>query len=247
MVFSASTWFAGIMAELAMFPLGSVLFPHMPLLLRVFEPRYLVMLSRMLEVGPSEFGVVLIERGQEVGGGEHRFSVGTIASITEMGTTDGSFALVARGGRRFEVVEWLPEDPHPLAEVRELPELEWSDDDRGLLDEAERVVRRALARSSEFIESPWPVDVALSDDPAQAAWQLAGIAPLGELDRFALLESTSFRSLLLALTERTLAADEIVAPSWPDPAADDDEDDTGDDDTGDDDDSTGDDRYGLGG
>jgi Lon protease-like protein len=56
--------------DLPMFPLGSVLFPHMPLPLRVFEERYLVMLSRILADDPAEFGVVLIERGQEVGGGD---------------------------------------------------------------------------------------------------------------------------------------------------------------------------------
>lgn len=63
------------MADLPMCPLGSVLFPYLqlPLQLRVFEERYLVMLSRILVNEPAEFGVVLIERGQEVGGGEQRF------------------------------------------------------------------------------------------------------------------------------------------------------------------------------
>lgn len=51
-----------------MFPLGSVLFPHMPLPLRLFEPRYLKMLGDLLEQPDPEFGVVLIERGHEVGG-----------------------------------------------------------------------------------------------------------------------------------------------------------------------------------
>ena len=58
------------MAILPMFPLGTVLFPHMPLRLRVFEQRYLVMLSDLLQSQTAEFGVVLIDRGQEVGGGE---------------------------------------------------------------------------------------------------------------------------------------------------------------------------------
>ncbi|MET1002223.1 MAG: LON peptidase substrate-binding domain-containing protein, partial [Acidimicrobiia bacterium] len=51
-----------------MFPLGSVLFPHALLPLHVFEPRYRVMMRHCLE-GDKEFGVVLIERGSEVGGG----------------------------------------------------------------------------------------------------------------------------------------------------------------------------------
>ncbi|HEY8912041.1 LON peptidase substrate-binding domain-containing protein [Lacisediminihabitans sp.] len=71
------------MADLPMFPLGSVLFPYLPLQLRVFEERYLVMLSRILVNEPAEFGVFLIERGQEVGGGEQRFPLGTVAQVTE--------------------------------------------------------------------------------------------------------------------------------------------------------------------
>ncbi|MEC8953734.1 MAG: LON peptidase substrate-binding domain-containing protein, partial [Actinomycetota bacterium] len=51
-----------------MFPLGMVLVPSGVLPLRVFEPRYRHMLEDLLP-GNREFGVVLIERGSEVGGG----------------------------------------------------------------------------------------------------------------------------------------------------------------------------------
>ena len=61
------------MTTMAMFPLASVLFPGMPMALRVFEDRYLVMMSRVLQQDSPEFGIVLIERGSEAGGGEQRF------------------------------------------------------------------------------------------------------------------------------------------------------------------------------
>ena len=48
-----------------MFPLGTVLFPHTPLALRIFEQRYLMMLGRVLDDEEPSFGVVLIERGSE--------------------------------------------------------------------------------------------------------------------------------------------------------------------------------------
>ena len=54
----------GATRELAMFPLGSVLFPGLPLQLRVFEPRYVAMLSTVLRETDHEFGVVLIERAR---------------------------------------------------------------------------------------------------------------------------------------------------------------------------------------
>jgi uncharacterized protein len=204
------------MAAVAMFPLGSVLFPHMPLALRIFEERYRVMLARVLAAEKAEFGVVLIERGRESGGGERRFDVATIAEIHELGPLDDDIALVARGGRRVEVVEWLDDDPHPAAIVRDLPELEWDEALRPLRSQAERVVRRAVARASEFVELPWSGDTRLSEDPVESSWQLAGIAPIGQLDQLALLRSTSLRELLSKIIAFTVDAGEIIAAAFAD-------------------------------
>lgn len=204
------------MSELAMFPLGSVLFPHMPLQLRVFEERYLVMLSRILSDEPAEFGVVLIERGQEVGGGEQRFAVGTVAQITQLAAEEGFVVLVAEGERRVEVTEWLDEDPFPRATVRELPELTWDEQLRPMLETAERSVRRALAVASEFAEQQWSAQVELSDNPVAASWQLAGISPIGPLDEVRLLRSTSLKELLDGIIEESGAAAESISTLWAD-------------------------------
>jgi len=190
------TWQAERMTARPMFPLGTVLFPSMPAVLRIFEERYLAMLAAVLQEEPSEFGIVLIERGVEVGGGDHRFGVGTFARITQLLQGEGFVGLVAEGTARFEILQWLPDDPYPRAEIRILPELEWDEAFRPLLEETERVVRRVLARASEFVEQRWSSDVELVDDPASAAWQLAGIAPLGELDQLALLRATTVEGLL---------------------------------------------------
>jgi len=48
---------------------------------------------------------------------------------------------------------------------------------------AEALVRATIARASEFVEIPWSADIALSDEPAERIWQVAGIAPLGSLDQ----------------------------------------------------------------
>jgi len=199
-----------------MFPLGSVLFPHMPLPLRVFEDRYLVMLSRILSDEPAEFGVVLIERGQEVGGGEQRFDVGTVARITELSAQEGFVVLVAEGSRRFRVSEWLPEEPHPVARVEMLPHLEWDEGMRPLLERAERTVRRTLAMASEFTEQQWSAQVELAGAPVAAAWQLAGIAPLSALDQVRLLRSTSVRELLESLVEECEATAASFTSDWDD-------------------------------
>jgi Lon protease-like protein len=202
------------MTELAMFPLGSVLFPHMPVLLRVFEDRYLIMLSRILKTEPSEFGVVLIERGQEVGGGEHRFPVGTIAQIAQLETSDAAVGLVAQGGKRIEVVEWLDDDPYPRATVREIDDLLWDDALGPLWLRAEQTVRSTLARASEFTDQAWTATVALSDDRVEAAWQLAAIAPIASIDQVELLRSVSLQQLLDSVIELTLEASEVLQADW---------------------------------
>jgi Lon protease-like protein len=198
-----------------MFPLGSVLFPYMPLQLRVFEDRYVAMLSRILESEILEFGVVLIERGQEVGGGEHRFRHGTVARITQLDVLEGFVRLAAHGQRRIEVVEWLAEEPHPEAIVRELAELDWDDALLPLRAQAEHDVRRALAVASEFTDPLWSPDVELSEDPTAAAWQLAAIAPLGPLDQVALLQATTMEGLLRSVIEYTAVAGESFSAPWP--------------------------------
>jgi uncharacterized protein len=204
------------MAAIAMFPLRSVLFPHMPLALRIFEERYRVMLTRVLAGDKAEFGVVLIERGRESGGGEKRFDVATVAEIHELGAIDDDIALIARGGRRVEVVEWLDDDPHPIAIVRDIPDLEWDETLRPLREQAELVVRRAVSRASEFVELQWSADVEISDDPVESSWQLAGMAPIGQLDQLALLRSTSLRQLLMKLMEFTIDTSETIAAAFVD-------------------------------
>src|SRR2546422_11123745 len=96
-----------------MFPLGSVLFPHVELPLHVFEPRYRALVEACL-AGDGEFGVVLIERGSEVGGGGTRFSIGTVARIVAAGRLPhGRYLLPPEGTRRPRLREWLPDDPFP--------------------------------------------------------------------------------------------------------------------------------------
>ena len=89
--------------ELPMFPLGSVLLPGGVLPLHIFEVRYQQLLNHALETD-RRFGVVLITRGSEVGGGEVRTDIGTIAHIDEYQRfDDGRAAVVSHGTGRFEV------------------------------------------------------------------------------------------------------------------------------------------------
>jgi Lon protease-like protein len=179
------------MAErLPMFPLGSVLLPWAVLPLHIFEPRYRVLMFDCTRESEPEFGVVLIERGFEVGGQDQRFGVGTVARIVEGAELpDGRWVLRAVGTRRIRVAEWLPDDPYPVALVDDLSEPPWQDADQVQRVEAEAQVRRSLTLLTELGEPGPPATVELAEDPVVASWQLVAVAPLGSFDKQRLLET----------------------------------------------------------
>ncbi|MDQ6749098.1 MAG: LON peptidase substrate-binding domain-containing protein [Candidatus Dormibacteraeota bacterium] len=105
-----------------LFLLRTVLFPHMPLSLHVFEERYKQMLQDCLASGQS-FGVVAIQEGEEVGGNAIPCRVGTLARIVHVERlADGRVNLVITGATRFRVVRQVPGKPYLQADVEYLEE-----------------------------------------------------------------------------------------------------------------------------
>lgn len=195
-----------------MFPLGTVLVPGALLPLHVFEPRYRQLVADCM-AGSPEFGVVLIERGREVGGGDSRFGVGCVARILELGElSDGHFALATVGARRIRVIEWMADDPYPMAEVED-----WSDPPPGPDDADRRAVlagelRRVLALAVEVGEQvPSPITVDLADDVAIASYQLAALTPVGPLDRLALLSAPSVTERLDMVATMLAELEQVLA------------------------------------
>jgi uncharacterized protein len=170
-----------------MFPLGTVLVPSAGLPLHVFEPRYQALVRDCL-AGDRELGVVLIERGHEVGGGDVRTDVGTVARIVQAAELpDGRWALGTIGVRRLRVHHWLPDDPYPVAEIDD-----WPDPDPGLghaerLGTALATLRRSLALSAEAGDAAAPATIELSADPVLAGYQASAVAPLAAFDQQQLL------------------------------------------------------------
>ncbi len=190
-----------------MFPLGTVLFPTMVLPLHVFEPRYRALVDDCV-AGDGEFGVTLIERGSEVGGGDVRTDVGTVARIVQVERfDDGRFAVAAVGTRRIRVERWLADDPYPRAEV-----IDWDDVGTAVaaLDDADALFRRALALAAELGEAPAPLDVELADDPAVATFQIGALAPIGPLDRQALLATERSDDRVTLLVEQLTDVVELL-------------------------------------
>ena len=188
-----------------MFPLGSPLLPGAVLPLHIFEPRYRA-LARRCTSDDDPFGVVMIERGSEVGGGDVRADVGCLATISQyQELPDGRWVMLATGDRRIRIVEWLVDDPYPQALTRDWP------DDPADVPAHERMavvarLRRLRARASEIgalgvtaaesaaiddqlaLLAATPADSAAV--PAEAsAWsfRLASLVPAGPFDRHSLL------------------------------------------------------------
>ncbi|MGZ5275090.1 MAG: LON peptidase substrate-binding domain-containing protein [Caldimonas sp.] len=90
--------------ELPLFPLQTVLFPDALLELKVFEARYLDLMSRcMREQRP--FGVVALKSGSEARVSDEAvalYDVGTLAELIEVDSAQANILLVrCRGTRRF--------------------------------------------------------------------------------------------------------------------------------------------------
>ena len=200
------------MTVLPMFPLGNVLFPGAALSLHVFEPRYQALVRDCVAAADHEFGVVLIERGSEVGGGEVRCRAGTVARMVQVAEMqDGRFAVIAVGVRRIRVHSWIPDDPYPMADVSD-----WPDDDEVVSESEVRAVtqrvRRSAALATELGDQTGDLTVDIDDDPLVASYQLSDLAPVGPADSFDLLQATGAAARLTLLA--TLLGDVEAAQAF---------------------------------
>jgi len=197
-----------------MFPLGTPLLPGNALPLQIFEPRYRRMIEDCSASARPGFGVVLIDRGSEVGGGDRRTSVGTWARILRIDPLpDGRSMVLTVGTGRFRVDEWLVDDPYPRARVSAFPDQDFageasSGSDGSVVDvaaldlgdglglAADRV--RTLLRRAGREESDVDEWEALRDrvDASTSLYQLVARTPCGPADRQSLLECPGLRERL---------------------------------------------------
>ena len=205
-----ATGSTGGVRRLAMFPLGTVLLPSGFLPLHIFEERYRQMIVDLLE-GDREFGVVLIRRGSEVGGGDERCDVGTLARVLEARQApDGRWSVAAVGLERLRVDSWLPDDPYPVAEVRPMPDAPGPPVGERAYRDLEGSLRRLLAGLVELGEPVAEVTFEVADDPGLGTLQLAALAPITGHDRQRLLECDRASERVVLLDRMLGEAQEVV-------------------------------------
>lgn len=184
-----------------MFPLSTVVFPQQRLPLHVFERRYRQLVEDV-HAGDGAFGICLIARGSEVGGGDERVDVGTVVELKALFPfSDGRSMMVVDGRSRLRVREWLTDRPYPRAMVETLAEVEAAPS-AGLLDGTESAVRALRNLHSEmYPDSCVERDCTLDEDPLVRAWQLCAMTPMATLDQLRLLRIDDPSARLVALTE----------------------------------------------
>jgi Lon protease-like protein len=194
--------------ELPMFPLEVALLPDDDLPLRIFKPRYTQLVGDCLASEDPVFGVVLIAAGREVGGGDNRYDVGTLARIVEhQALGDGRYRPRCRVSERIRVLRWLPDGPYPLAVVEIWPDepgdLVSDGDIRELEDRVMALFERLAVASG--MELP-PRDmlftgVELAESAGEKLYALASRVPMGQADRYEVLAAPSPDARLRALAD----------------------------------------------
>ena len=158
------------MMELPIFPLHAVLVPGAELPLKVFEVRYVDMVSACLKRG-EPFGICLIQSGREVGAAAVPQAVGTLAHIIECDMPEpGILMLRVRGGERFRIRSRSTRGELVMAEVEVWP------------PEPELEVPERYAPLVEFLqqleESRETGEAPNYHDASWVSWRLAELLPV---------------------------------------------------------------------
>lgn len=180
-----------------LFPLNTVLFPGGLLPLRIFEPRYLDMVSWSLR-NDKPFGVCLIRSGKEVGTAADTYSIGTLAQIIDWNRRDdGLLGIMAEGRQRFRLLQHSTR-PNQLieGEVSLIPP-----DRNEYLPERLSGLNDMLKQVFKQLGKPY---ITMPFKTGDAAWignRLAELLPMGNHQRQHLLELEDPQERLLCLEE----------------------------------------------
>jgi len=187
--------------RLPLFPLNTVLIPGTVLPLHIFEPRYQIMLRRVL-AGDQRFGVVLIHDGRpDISPAARTVEVGTVAEVTAVvPLDDGRINISTTGRQRFRVTRLYHDQPYLTGDVELLSDdYAPSERLRALFDEVRHMSRRyvimLLALSREQV-----THIRLPDEPVTLSYKVAGLLEhvLQPAERQRLLEAPGVEHRLYA-------------------------------------------------
>ena len=172
--------------ELRLFPLNVILFPGMPMPLRIFEERYKLMINECIDE-KEPFGILLIREGPETGGGAIPHTIGTTARITQVERLDeGRLNLTTFGEKRFTLLEPLYDAPYLRGKVRYLPE-EVGEIAEGVLERTRELFGEYI-RGLAGLRGGWMREADVPDSPGFLSYSVAHYLDLPPMAKQRLLE-----------------------------------------------------------
>lgn len=186
--------------ELPLFPLKSILFPHGALALKVFEPRYLDMLTQCEKTG-SGFGICLISDGNEVGDAPEIYSVGTFVEITYWEhRKDGLIGISVKGKQKFNVLSKQVQNNELI-----LAEIEFIDEEPVyVLPEQYQSMVNVLKKIFAALQHPYITLPKKYDDASWVGSRLSELLPLSMIKKQQLLELNEPMARLAMLYDEML-------------------------------------------
>jgi uncharacterized protein len=223
------------------FPLHTVLFPHLPLPLSIFEERYRAMVRDLVAEGSpygGRFVVSMIVEGAEVGGTATTREVGTICEVRSAEQhADGRWTVLAVGVARARLGVVDESGPYAVVDTVELDEPAGPEAPalvpavQAALDAYLATVKRFVTRAAsvgehahESREVSASLDevlkpIHLPDDPVAASYAVGGVLQVELLRKQRLLELPDAASRLHAeltlLRRETQLLDDGELPTVP--------------------------------
>lgn len=177
--------------NLPLFPLGTVLFPGMPMPLQIFEPRFLQLMDDHREE-EIPFGVSLILNARSPERDWPAHAIGTAAMLTEKRQrSDGQWEVVVKGQRRYRTLSCDYSRPYAVATI------EWLDEPLGDPTEADTLLKIVATQFHRYVGGITRLThqsfggVAVPEDPVRASYDLASRLPLHTWERQRLLEAAT--------------------------------------------------------
>lgn len=195
--------------DIAILPLqNTTLFPETVVPLAVGRDRSVRAVESALSTEDKIIGCITTKT-ENVTGDEAKFEdlyrIGTIVNIKRMMRNDGVMQLIVQGMDRFEIVEWIEEQPFIKAKIQVLPELRRVDEEE--IEALKRNIQNLIQQALALLPNVPPevrMAVMTQTDPVQIAYFLASVLDLGVETEQKMLESSTVDGLL-TLTHAALA------------------------------------------
>ncbi len=157
---------------ITLFPLNAVIFPEGEIQLRIFEPRYLDMVSECLRLD-SGFGICLIREGEEAGEAAEFFPMGTYVKVIDWDRMDdGLLGITVKGEQRFKVIQYDVQKNNLC-----LGDIVWLDEDDELLPDSYQSFSDLLKEIGNRYELPFVTESERFEEGNWVSDRLAELLP----------------------------------------------------------------------